>query len=65
MKYYSTRNNKIEKNFQDIVMGGLSPDKGLYLPKSWPKVNYQNLKGLNYDDLAFEIIYPFCSKDIN
>ena len=65
MKYYSTRNNKIEKNFQDIVMGGLSPDKGLYLPKSWPKVNYQNLKGLNYDDLAFEIIYPFCTKDIN
>ena len=43
MKYLSTRNSKIRKNFKEVVMRGLSLEGGLYLPESWPKVSLNNL----------------------
>ena len=37
MKYISTRGKSPELNFSDVLLGGLAPDGGLYLPKSYPK----------------------------
>ena len=34
MKYISTRNNKLEFEFQDVFIKGLADDGGLYVPKS-------------------------------
>ena len=59
MKYLSTRGDKTERGFSDILLEGLAPDGGLYLPTHYPKVNDATLtrwRGLRYADLAFEIL---------
>jgi threonine synthase len=59
MKYISTRGDQTERGFSDILLEGLAPDGGLYLPKAYPKVDAALLarwRGLAYADLAFEIL---------
>jgi threonine synthase len=59
MKYLSTRGDKTERAFCEILLEGLAPDGGLYLPQSYPQVDVQTLarwRGLSYADLAFEIL---------
>jgi hypothetical protein len=38
MKYISTRGGGEPLEFCDILLGGLAPDGGLYLPESYPQV---------------------------
>ena len=59
MKYLSTRGDKSPRGFCDILLEGLAPDGGLYLPASYPHVDTATLarwRGLSYADLAFEIL---------
>ncbi len=59
MKYLSTRGDKTERHFCDILLEGLAPDGGLYLPTAYPQVDAATLarwRGLSYADLAFEIL---------
>lgn len=59
MKYLSTRGDKTERHFCDILLEGLAPDGGLYLPTAYPRVDAATLarwRGLPYADLAFEIL---------
>ena len=59
MKYISTRGDKTERRFCEILLEGLAPDGGLYLPVQYPKVDDATLtkwRGLAYADLAFEIL---------
>ena len=59
MKYLSTRGDKTERAFCDILLEGLAPDGGLYLPTRYPKIDDATLtkwRGLAYADLAFEIL---------
>ena len=59
MKYLSTRGDKTERAFCEILLEGLAPDGGLYLPQSYPQVDALTLarwRGLSYADLAFEIL---------
>jgi threonine synthase len=59
MKYISTRGDRAERGFSEILLEGLAPDGGLYLPVSYPKVDEETLqrwRGLSYADLAFEIL---------
>jgi threonine synthase len=59
MKYTSTRGDKTERAFCEILLEGLAPDGGLYLPVQYPKVDDATLtkwRGLAYADLAFEIL---------
>ncbi len=59
MKYLSTRGDKTERAFCEILLEGLAPDGGLYLPQSYPQVDARTLarwRGLSYADLAFEIL---------
>ncbi len=59
MKYISTRGDKTERRFCEILLEGLAPDGGLYLPVQYPKVDEATLtkwRGLAYADLAFEIL---------
>ncbi len=65
MEYFSTRNSNLNKNFKDIVMEGLSIDGGLYMPREWPKVALHSLKNLQYDEVAFEVIHPYCNESIS
>ncbi len=59
MKYLSTRGHADRKRFCEILLEGLAPDGGLYLPESYPKVDDGTLskwRSLPYADLAFEIL---------
>ena len=59
MKYISTRGDTTERRFCDILLEGLAPDGGLYLPVSYPQIDDATLtkwRGLAYADLAFEIL---------
>lgn len=59
MKYLSTRGHAGRPAFCDILLGGLAPDGGLYLPESLPQVSADDLarwRDLDYADLAFEIL---------
>ena len=39
MKYLSTRGHADRKRFCEILLEGLAPDGGLYLPETYPQVN--------------------------
>ena len=59
MKYISTRGDKTERSFCEILLEGLAPDGGLYLPKYYPRINGFTMlrwRGLSYADLAYEIL---------
>jgi threonine synthase len=62
MKYLSTRAARSDsagrKRFCEILLEGLAPDGGLYLPESYPQIDGATLskwRTLPYADLAFEI----------
>ena len=59
MNYLSTRGDKTPWKFCEILLEGLAPDGGLYLPESYPQVDAATLEKwrvLPYADLAFEIL---------
>ena len=59
MNYLSTRGDKTPRKFCDILLEGLAPDGGLYLPDDYPQVTPAMLdvwRGLPYADLAFEVL---------
>ena len=59
MKYISTRGQSPALSFSEILLGGLAPDGGLYLPESYPQFSDADLsamRGMNYRDLAFTIL---------
>jgi threonine synthase len=62
MRYISTRGDQTQRTFCDILLEGLAPDGGLYLPTHYPKINadtLQSWRGLSYADLAFELMSLF------
>ncbi|GAB1233317.1 threonine synthase [Ferrigenium sp. UT4] len=64
MKYISTRGNAPAKTFTEILLGGLAPDGGLYLPERYPQVTREELdawRSLSYADLAFEVLSKFAT----
>jgi threonine synthase len=66
MKYISTRGDTTERPFSAILLEGLAPDGGLYLPTHYPKIDdatltrwrglYGNGQPGGYAALAFEIL---------
>jgi threonine synthase len=59
MKYISTRGQSPAQNFSEILLGGLAPDGGLYLPETYPQFSGDDLnamRDMNYRDLAFTIL---------
>ena len=59
MKYISTRGLSPALSFSEILLGGLAPDGGLYLPETYPKFTDADLsamRGMSYADLAFAIL---------
>ena len=63
MKYISTRGDQSPKHFCDILLEGLAPDGGLYLPEAYPLVSDETLTAWRkvyheqgYAALAYEIL---------
>ena len=61
MKYISTRGGAQPQEFCDILLGGLAPDGGLYLPEHYPQVAdlLDEWRGFPYAELAFRILSLF------
>ena len=66
MKYLSTRGHPDRKQFCEILLEGLAPDGGLYLPEHYPQIDAAGLDRLRstlatqgYAGLAFEILSLF------
>ncbi|MDD2545469.1 MAG: threonine synthase [Burkholderiaceae bacterium] len=63
MLYLSTRGHPDRKHFCDILLEGLAPDGGLYLPEHYPQIDGPALARLRtayheqgYAELAFQIL---------
>ncbi|HEV8078735.1 MAG TPA: threonine synthase [Marinobacter sp.] len=62
MRYISTRGEAPALGFEDVLLTGLAPDGGLYVPESLPQFNLEEIRswrGLSYSELAFKVMYPF------
>lgn len=64
MHYISTRSRKKDKRwrFLNILLAGLAPDGGLFMPESIPRFSRAELskmRGMNYRELAFVILSPY------
>lgn len=64
MRYQSTRGHPASPGFSDILLGGLAPDGGLYLPERYPQVSDQELNAwrtVSYAALASEVLKKFAT----
>ncbi|MBC3932808.1 threonine synthase [Undibacterium curvum] len=64
MHYASTRGHAASQSFSEILLGGLAPDGGLYLPATYPQVTAAELNAwrqLSYAELAFEVLRKFAT----
>ena len=67
MTYYSLNHNAPEVTFEEAVVRGLAPDKGLYFPKTiqqLPNSFFQNIENLSHVDIAYEAIKQFVGDEI-
>ncbi|NBW46564.1 MAG: threonine synthase [Betaproteobacteria bacterium] len=63
MRYLSTRGHPGRKRFSEILLEGLAPDGGLYLPEQYPQIDRAGLADLRavwreqgYAELAFRLL---------
>lgn len=67
MKYYSLNNEKHQVSFEEAVINGLAPDKGLFFPKNLTKLNnefYENIEKLSNKEIAYQVIQQFVGDEI-
>lgn len=66
MKYISTRGQSPALSFNDVLLGGLAPDGGLYMPEVYPQfsdVDLTIMRSMNYRELAFAILSRLIEAD--
>ncbi|MDA1089520.1 MAG: threonine synthase [Proteobacteria bacterium] len=62
MKYISTRGQTPATAFDAVLLQGLAPDGGLFVPEVWPQFSAAEiaaLEGLPYPELALRVLKPF------
>ena len=60
MIFYSTNLSAPEVSFEDALLGGIAPDKGLYMPRSMPRFEIDEImgmKGMSYAHVAFAVLH--------
>lgn len=68
MKYVSTRGNAPAIGFEDVLLAGLAPDGGLYVPENYPQFSaaqMREMRSLSYAELAGEVMAPFTEGCLN
>ena len=68
MKYYSTNGNSPLATFEEAVVRGLAPDKGLYMPeriKTLPKAFFDNIQDMTFQDIAYNVASAFFGEDVD
>ena len=59
MLYVSTRGGGTPQRFADILLEGLAPDGGLYVPERFPQADLARWRRLAYPELATAILAEF------
>lgn len=62
MNFISTRGEAPRASFADVLLAGLAPDGGLYLPESWPQFTAAQIaafRGLPWNEAAFRVLSRF------
>lgn len=62
MQFISTRGAAPPASFSDVLLAGLAPDGGLYLPQEWPSftpAQIASFAGMSYQDVAYEVLSRF------
>lgn len=61
MRYLSTRGHPDRAGFSSVLLDGLAPDGGLYLPESWPRLTLD--RPVSYPRLVASVMAPFVAPD--
>ena len=58
VRYTSTRNNAVDVSASQAILKGLSEDGGLFVPRSFPKIDrsLKDLANLSYQETAYEVM---------
>ena len=67
MEYFSLNNKDHTSTFENAVLKGLAPDKGLYFPKEIKKLPgsfFEEINSLSKTEIAFEVIKNFVGNEI-
>ena len=67
MKYYSLSNPTIKKSFENAVVNGIAPDRGLYFPEEIPPLDtsfFEELPQLSIPEMAYTAMAPFVGDEI-
>ncbi len=67
MKYISTRGGAEPQDFEQVLLTGLAPDGGLYVPEQLPQFTEAEITSwgkLSYSELAMKVISPFVAGTI-
>ena len=62
MRYVSTRGAAPPAGFDELLLAGLAPDGGLYVPDEWPRLGAEEIRalaGLPYADVVRRIVAPY------
>ena len=61
IKYVGTRNKSIRATASEAILKGICDDGGLFIPEEFPVLDksLEELSGLSYQDLAYEILKLF------
>jgi threonine synthase len=60
--FISTRGQAPAADFAEVLLAGLAPDGGLYLPQAWPQFSAAELaafKDLSYQEAAYRVLSRF------
>jgi threonine synthase len=63
MRFISTRGQSPAIGFEDVLLSGPAPDGGLYVPETWPQLDWTRLQTEPHNDyaaLAANILGTFC-----
>ncbi len=63
MGYISTRGNSNSLKSSDVILLGMVPKGGLFVPEEFPSIDISNLRGKGYLEVAFEVMKPFLNDD--
>ena len=67
MKYYSLSNPTIKTSFENAVVNGIAPDRGLYFPEEIPSLDtsfFEELPQLSIPEMAYTTMAPFVGDEI-
>jgi len=67
MKYYSTKDKSKAWAFNDVIIQGLAPDGGLFLPEkfnAFPKEYFKDLRKKSLADMSFDVAKQLLGDDV-